>query len=78
MTATDTHVWMVPVTPEVAALSTTDAKALLLGSTFARRMERTDPEHRGRMCDHGHLLGAWTPCRFCQAGVPAMTDAVGS
>ncbi len=69
---TDSHVWMVPVTPAVRALSTADASALVLGSTFARRMESTDPEHAARMCEHGNLLGEWHPCKFCVGGVPAV------
>lgn len=69
---TDTHVWMVPVSPEVEALSTRDAKALVLGSTFARRVRATDPEHGARLCDHGRLL--FQACSFCTDGVPALPD----
>lgn len=69
---TDTHVWMVPVSPEVEALSTRDAKALVLGSTFAQRVRATDPEHGARLCDHGRLL--FQPCQFCAKGVPAMPE----
>lgn len=72
MAANDTHVWMVPVTPEVAALSTDDAKDLLLGSTFARRVRATDPEHGSRLCDHGRLL--FQDCKFCETGVPALCN----
>ena len=68
----DTHVWMATVTPEVAALTTPDAKALVLGSTFARRVRATDPEHGARLCDHGRLL--FQACGLCTAGVPAMLD----
>jgi len=71
MTAADeTHVWMVPVTAEVAALSTSDAKSLVLGSTFARRVKATDREHGERLCEHGRLL--FQVCQFCVSGVPAM------
>ncbi len=66
----DTHVWMVPVSDAVAALSTSDAKALVLGSTFARRMRAEDAEHGSRLCDHGRLL--FQDCTFCDSGVPAM------
>lgn len=66
------HVWMVPVPPEVGALCTRDAKSLLLGSSFARRMRAEDPEHGARLCDHGRLL--FQSCPFCDAGVPAMCD----
>lgn len=73
MTAdTDTHVWMATVSPEVAVLSTRDAKSLVKGSTFARRMRASDREHGGRLCDHGRLL--FQACSFCDAGVPAMPD----
>lgn len=68
----DTHVWMVPVTPEVAALSTEEAKDLVLGSTFAKRVKATDPEHGERICDHGRLL--FQACLFCEAGIPPMPD----
>jgi hypothetical protein len=67
---TDTHVWMVPVTPAVAGLSTADASALVKGSTFARRMRATDAAHGARLCDHGRLH--FQPCKFCAEGVPAM------
>ena len=68
----DSHVWMAEVTPEVRALSTEDAKALVDGSTFALRMETTDPEHRSRMCHHGRLV--FQVCNFCEAGIPPMPD----
>lgn len=69
---TDTHVWMADVTDEVAALSTADAKALVLGSTFARRVKSSDREHGDRLCDHGRLL--FQDCKFCATGVPALCD----
>lgn len=69
---TDTHVWMTAVALEVAALSTRDAKALVLGSTFARRVKATDAEHGARLCDHGRLL--FQHCGFCEAGVPPMPN----
>lgn len=67
--ATDTHVWMVPVTAEVAGLSTAEASALVLGSTFARRLKATDA-HGERVCEHGRLH--FQHCKFCAEGVPAM------
>lgn len=69
---TETHVWMVPVPASVEALSTSDAKALLLGSSFARRMRATDAEHGARLCDHGRLL--FQDCKFCNEGVPAFPE----
>lgn len=69
---TDTHVWMVPVPTSVEALSTRDARALLLGSSFAARVKATDAEHGKRLCDHGRLL--FQNCTFCAAGVPAMVE----
>lgn len=73
MAASDnTHVWNFSVPASVAALSTTDAVALVLGSTFARRMRAQDPEHGSRLCDHGRLL--FQACSFCESGVPAMPD----
>jgi hypothetical protein len=70
--ADDTHVWTVPVSPAVAALSTRDCTALVKGSDFARRMRAQDPEHGARLCDHGRLL--FQPCGLCKDGVPAMPN----
>lgn len=69
---TDSAVWLVPVPPEVAALSAADATALVKGSTFARSMKVKDPEHGKRLCDHGRLL--FQHCMFCAEGMPAVCD----
>lgn len=71
--ATECCVWMSKVSPAVEALSAEESKALVMGSTFARRMETADPEHRRRMCEHGRLL--FQPCGFCESGLPAVPDS---
>lgn len=70
--AENSHVWTVPVSAETLALNTDEAKALVVGSAFARRMAETDPEHRARMCEHGRLV--FQVCSLCERGVPALAD----
>lgn len=70
---TDTHVWMdSSVSAVVRTLSTSEASALVKGSSFARRVRETDPEHGARLCDHGRLL--FQECGLCAKGVPALCD----
>lgn len=68
----NSHVWMASVSPAVESLSTRGAKALVLGSSFARRVKATDAEHGARLCGHGRLL--FQVCHFCVEGVPPMPD----
>lgn len=68
----ESHLWTGDVPAEVLALCAEDSVGLVKGSTFARRVKATDPEHGSRLCDHGRLL--FQECPFCAAGVPALPD----
>lgn len=69
---TDSHFWHVPVSPEVRALSPAESHALVVGSSFAKRVKASDPEHGRRLCEHGRLH--FQSCSFCEAGLPALPD----
>lgn len=53
-------------------LSEDDTAQLILGSSFARRIRASDPEHGSRLCDHGRLH--FQRCPFCDAGHPAVCN----